>query len=431
MNGVIRLRSFCVLLSLVFPLLLAGPQGRVLAQPDEKSVGWPQFLGPHRNGISDEKGLLKEWPAAGPKVVWRVAGGVGMSGLAIRDNRVVSMIQRDGKQWVICLEKKSGATIWQTPVAPAYKNGMGNGPRATPTISGDQVAVFTGEGILASLNVADGRILWSRDLTTELQGTIADYGMACSPLVIGSLVVVTTGAPGAAIVACDVASGRIQWKSGDDAAGYSSPALLEISGQKQLVVYTGQAAVGLVPQSGAELWRYPFVTNFDCNIATPIAVNNHVLISSGENHGAVLLALKKSGTHWTVSETWQSLGAQSVLRNEWQTSIASDGYLYGFDNVGAAGPVTHLTCVKAATGERVWQKTRFGKGNMIAADGKLFASTMNGDLVVVKLSPDSYQEIGRTQLTGPTRQAPALSEGFIYLRDNEEIVCVDVRETSE
>ena len=318
-------------------------------------------------------------------------------------------------------------TQWQTPVAPTYKNGMGNGPRATPAIAGDTVFVFTGEGILAALNFADGKPVWSHNVIEELKGAIAEYGMACSPLIVGKNVVVTAGIPGASVVAYDTKSGKLAWKAGDDAAGYSSPAILELSGRKQLVVFNGEAAVGLVPDTGAALWRYPYETNFNCNIVTPLAFKDQVFISSGENHGCVMLSFKGSGDKISVGEAWSSQASQSVLRNEWQTSILIDGHLYGFDNVGAAGPVTHLNCVNAETGKRVWQKLRFGKGNLIAADGKLFISTMNGDLVAVRITPTAFEEFGRTQLTGPTRQAPALSNGLLYLRDDEEIVCVDVR----
>jgi outer membrane protein assembly factor BamB len=151
------------------------------------------------------------------------------------------------------------------------------------------------------------------------------------------------------------------------------------------------------------------------------------LISSGENHGSVLLELVERGSTFEVKEAWSSQGARSVLRNEWQTSILLDGFLYGFDNVGSAGPVTHLTCVNASTGERMWQQPRFGKGNLIAAEGKLFLSTMNGELVVVRATPKAYEEVGRATVLGSTRQAPALAAGLLYLRDDQHIVCLDVR----
>ncbi len=158
-----------------------------------------------------------------------------------------------------------------------------------------------------------------------------------------------------------------------------------------------------------------------------MAVEDQVFISSGENHGSVLLALSPKDGKFDVREVWSSQGTKSVLRSEWQTSILLDGHLYGMDNVGSAGPVTHLTCIKADTGERAWQQLRFGKGNFIAADGKLFISTIKGELVVARATPKGYEEIGRKEVLGFTRQAPALAGGLLYLRDDAEIVCLDVR----
>ena len=397
-----------------------------MAQPP--SAGdWPQILGPQRNGLSSETHLIDRWPANGPKEIFRVTGGVGMSGLAISRGRLITMVQKEDRQFVIALDAATGKAQWQRDVAPEYRNQMGDGPRATPTISGDQVFVFTGEGILAALNFSDGKILWSHSVLKELGGKEADYGMACSPLVVEGQVIVTVGAPNATVVAFDVKSGKQAWTAGDDVAGYSSPALLKIGGREQIVVYSGGSVMGLTPKSGKILWRYPFETNYECNIVTPLGIDGQIFISSGENHGSVLLKLKPNGDAFVAEEVWSSLGTKSLLRNEWQTSMLLDGYLYGMDNVGGAGPITHLTCLNAATGERAWQKLRFGKGNLIAADGKLFISTMAGELVLVRATPKAYEELGRGPVLGSTRQAPALSAGRLYLRDNKEIVCLDVR----
>lgn len=266
-------------------------------------------------------------------------------------------------------------------------------------------------------------------MVTDSGGKTADYGMSCSPLVVGKNVIVTAGAPTATVLAYDTESGELAWQAGEgDATGYSSPALLEVGNREQIVVYTGSSVLGLAPESGATLWRYPYKTDFNCNIATPLAYKGQVFISSGENHGSVLLKLMPEGEGFQPTEVWSSQGVKSVLRNEWQTSILIGDHLYGFDNVGSAGPVTHLTCISAATGERAWQELRFGKGNLIAADGKLFISTMKGELVVARASPQAYEEIGRSTVIGTTRQAPALSGGLLYLRDDKEIVCFDVRE---
>lgn len=387
---------------------------------------WPQFLGPARNGISQVQ-VVDNWPVAGPKELWRAQGGVGMSGLAILGGRVVTLVQQDGQQWLVCLNAKSGQEQWRTALAPEYKNPQGDGPRATPTIIDDRVLAFTGEGILVATNLTDGKIAWSHNVVTELKGKVADYGMASSPLVVGELVIVTAGAPQACVAAYRMKSGEQAWTAGNDATGYSSPALLNVGGRLQLVVFTGSSALGLVPESGKILWRYPYETDYDCNIAVPVAVDGNVLISSGENHGSVLLKLVPQGDKFTPEEVWKSNGTSSVLRSEWQTPVLLDGHLYGLDNIGSAGPVTHLTCVKAATGERVWQQPRFGKSNLIAADGKLLFSTMAGELVMVRATPAGFQELGRKQVLGATRQAPSLASGLLYLRDDKEIVCLDIR----
>ena len=413
------MRNFSSCLSIFFMAVNVG------AQTEHE---WPQFLGPNRNGISTETGLLDSWPENGPKEVWRVTGGVGMSGLAISRGRLLTMVQTDGNQSVICLDSKTGKTIWQTPVAAEYHNGQGKGPRATPTLAGTTIFAFTGEGILVALRFSDGKILWSHNAVVEHGSKPADYGMSCSPLVVDNKVIVNVGAPQATVLAYDTHSGNLAWKAGKgDTIGYSSPALLDVGGRQQIVVTTGSSVLGLVPKTGNVLWRYPYKTDFDCNIATPVAYKGQVFISSGENHGSVLLKLSPDGERFRISEVWSSFGVKSVLRNEWQTSMLIDGYLYGFDNVGGAGPISHLTCVNAATGERAWQVKRFGKGNLIAADGKLLISTIQGEIILATASPDRYDEISRATVNGTTRQAPALSAGLLYLRDDQEIVCWNVR----
>lgn len=394
---------------------------------------WPQFLGPQRNGISTETGLLKSWPANGPKEVWRVPGGVGMSGLAVDQGKLVTMLQKDGKQFVVVLDAESGKSLHAVPVAPTYSNGMGNGPRATPALAGDLAYVYTGEGILAAVDIKAGTVKWSQQTLTELEGREAEYGMTSSPLVVGDVVVVIPGASKGTVAAYNRLTGKLAWRAvagaGEDTAGYSSATLLTLAGKSQVVAFEGKAAIGIDPATGELLWRHPYNTNYDCNIALPLAHDGRLFLSAGENHGSELLSLEPTGKTFKLSSVWKSFGPTSVMRNEWQTSILLDGHLYGMDNVGGAGPVTHLNCVDMKTGERKWQKQRFGKGNLIAADGKLFISTMKGELVVVRATPTQFEEIGRAEVIGTTRQAPSLVKGKLYLRDDREIVCLDVRAT--
>ncbi|HEY2249882.1 MAG TPA: PQQ-binding-like beta-propeller repeat protein [Planctomycetaceae bacterium] len=358
-----------------------------------------------------------------------MGGGQGMSGLAISSGKLFTLVQKEGRQWLVCLNAQTGKSNWEQDIAAAYRNQMGDGPRATPAVAGDLVYAFTGEGILAALKTADGKVVWQKNLVSQFGGKPADYGMAGSPLVIGKRVVVTIGAPQATVVAVEGASGEVAWKAGQDSpAGYSSPVVLKIADREIVTVFHGEGCVGLDLESGSELWSYPYLTDFGCNIAAPLAVDGGVFLSAGENHGSVLLALKPHGNMFDVSEVWSSQGPKSVMRNEWQTSILLDGSLYGFDNVGGAGPISHLACINAKTGERQWQQLRFGKGNMIAAEGKLIMSTVQGELVVVNANPKKFEELGRKMVIGKTRTAPSLAGGLLYLRDEREIVCLDMRQ---
>lgn len=389
------------------------------------AADWPQFLGPQRNGVATETGLIDRFPEGGPDVAWRIKGGVGMSGFAVVEETAYTLVQSDGRQFVIALDAASGNTRWRTDVAAEYTNSMGDGPRSTPCVHAGKVLALTGDGVLAALEADSGNVLWSRHPVAELGGRTPDYGVACSPLVHEGLVIVIVGAPQATVAAFDVDTGEPRWTAGQgDPAGYSSPTLLTIGDRLQLVAFTGASVLGINPADGTVLWRHPWATDFHCNIALPLEVDGRVLISCGENHGSALLSI---GVDGGVQETWKSLGAGSVLRNEWQTSLIVDGALYGFDNVGSAGPVTHLTCINPVTGERRWRRERFGKGNAIAADGKLWATTMDGELVVVRADAEQYSELARAQVLGSTRQAPAIADGRLYLRDDQEFVAVNVR----
>lgn len=387
---------------------------------------WPSFLGSNRDGVSSETGLIETWPEGGLREVWRVPGGTGMSGISVLGDRLVTLAHQDGQQVALALDVKTGQQLWRLTLAPEYENSMGNGPRATPALGGGRAFVMTGEGIVVAINLADGEMLWRRELPEEFGGEPSEYGMAGSPLLVDDQVIVHAGGERGQIVALDAALGETVWATGSGKAAYSSPTLLEIAGQKQLVSFVAQGIVGLDPRSGEKLWEYAFPTDYDCNIAVPISLQGDVFISAGENHGATRLRLVRDADRYQVESVWESLGPRSVMRNEWQTALHWEGHLYGFDNVGSAGPVTHLTCVDAATGERRWQQVRFGKGNAIAAEGKLFMTTMDGDVVVARVSPAGYEELGRQRVLQTTRQAPSLSDGLLFVRDDEVIVCLQV-----
>ena len=404
-------------------LLIAVLAGPVSAED------WPQFLGPNRNGISSEKGLIETWPEGGLTEVWRVKGGVGMSAVVVAQGQAITMMQENGRQRVISINAKTGKILWKSDIAAAYENGQGNGARATPVVVDDFVFVFTGDGILAALSLDSGAVRWQLDTLRVLKLKESDFGMASSPIVVGGKVIVMTGANPGSLAAFSALDGQFVWRQGDrDTAGYSSPVLLDLAGKQQVVAFTGSSVIGVDPKDGKRLWRYEFVTDFDCNIATPVAFGKQqLLISAGENHGAAMLKVTDDDGEFDVEEVWTSLGRNSVLRSAWQTGVVDGKFLYGFDNVGAAGPVMHYTCIDLESGKRLWVKQRFGKGNHSSADGKLFITTMKGELVVVAMDSKEYRELGRMQVLRMTRQAPAISDGKLYLRDDKDIVCLDVK----
>ncbi len=386
---------------------------------------WAQFLGPDRNGVSRETTpLIDDFPVGGPKIAWKAPGGVGMSGIAVAGEFCFTLANRDGKQVLLALDRATGTARWSTALAPEYKNSMGDGPRATPTVRKDRIYAFTGEGVLSCHELLSGKTIWQRNLPEDLNSKPSEYGMSSSPLLVDDMVVVQVGADQAAVVAADVATGKTVWTAGQGRAGYSSPALLQINGQSQIVAFTGSECIGLEPNSGKLLWKYPFITEYDCNTASPVTIDGQVLISAGENHGSALLQVASQGD---VTEVWQSQGTGSALRSEWQTPLVAGKVIFGFDNVGSAGPVTNLTCLDAPTGKVLWKQMRFGKSNGILADGKLLISTMDGELVLVRATGEKFLELARAKVLGKTRQAPALSGGFAFLRDDEDVICIDLR----
>jgi outer membrane protein assembly factor BamB len=392
-----------------------------------KADDWPQFLGLGRNGVSAERNLRETFDGDGPEILWKSPLGVGMSGIAVRGQRLLTLYQTDSVQFLVCLDVTSGDRLWQTEVDPAFENAMGNGPRATPTIADQAAYAFTGSGNLVAVNLEDGRLLWKTEMKAAVGGQPAEYGNASSPLVTGESVIVQFDGRSCSVVSCDRATGAIQWQSGTGTAGYSSPALLTLDGKVQVVAFTGSDVLGIDPSTGTALWTHPFKTEYDCNTVTPIALSEtQLLISAGENHGSEILEVTNTADAVAVRSVWTSFGKGSVLRAEWQTPVLIDGHLYGLDNVGSAGPITNLVCVRLSDGKQLWMERRFGKSNFTYADGRLYFSTMKGELVIGNIAPSGFRETARHQLLGMTRQAPVIADGRLYLRDDEQVICVNL-----
>jgi outer membrane protein assembly factor BamB len=400
----------------VFTLIATFALALPLAAAD-----WPNWLGPNRNGSSPETGLLTIWPATGPKVLWKVAGGDGYSTVSVAQGRAITLVQHDGAQFVLALDAAKGTKLWETKIAAGYKNPYGDGPRATPSIEGKLVYVQSVSGPLVCLEVEKGEIVWSVDLLKEFGAKNLQWGLSASPFVDGDLVYALPSAKGAGVAAFNKTTGKLAWKTADDQAGYATPIAVTVAGQKQIIFFTAVGLLAVTADQGKELWRVPWKTEFDCNICTPLLIgNDQLFVTSGEEVGCTLFKLSAAAPE----VIWESKGKKSVMRSYWANSVIQDGYLYGLS--GEFDKRIDLNCVEVKTGKLMWSQQGFGKGTLTLADGHLFITTKKGDLVLVQATPKQYEEKARVALLGENRTSPTISDKRLYLRDRANIYCLDI-----
>jgi len=386
-----------------------------LAQPD---ANWPQWRGPNRDGISKETGLLKQWPAQGPALVWKASGaGSGYSSFSIANGRLYTMGVRGDREYVIAFDITNGKEVWSTPHGSAFRNDRGDGPRGTPTIDGDRLYALGGSGDLSCMDAKTGKIVWTKNVLREFGGSNIQWGISESPLVIGNKVLVNAGGRNASIVALNKDNGAVIWKSQSDEAGYSSAIPLQVNGGTQVVFFTAQRALGLDVNDGTLLWEYGRAANGTANVATPIARGNRVFISSGYGTGGGLVEIK-------ADNKAQELYFTRDMRNHHSSSVLVGDYLYGFSE-------SILTAMKFDTGEIAWRDRSVGKGSLVYADGNLYCYSENGVVGLVEATPTGYHEKGRFRIQQgelPTWTHPVVAGGRLYLRDQDTIYAFDVKQ---
>jgi outer membrane protein assembly factor BamB len=379
---------------------------------------WPQWRGAHRDGISKETGLLKQWPAEGPALVWKATGaGAGYSSLAIASERIFTMGVRGGREYVIAFDVATGKEVWATANGGVFSNDKGDGPRGTPTVDGDRLYALGGNGDLSCLETKSGRVVWTMNILQKFGGSNPRWGISESPLVIGEKVLVNAGGPDASVIALNKKDGSLVWKSQSDPAGYSSAMPVQIGGTTQVVFFTEQRALGVDLKDGRFLWSYPRAANDVANVATPVVRGNRVFISSDYGTGAGLVEIKADGTAQEVYFTKE-------MRNHHSSSILIGDYLYGFSS-------GILTAMRFDTGAVAWRDRSVGKGSLVFADGHFYAFSENGVVGLLEANPTAYVEKGRFRIQQgslPTWTHPVIAGGRLYLRDQNTIYAFDVKE---
>ncbi|MSU61579.1 MAG: hypothetical protein EXS31_04140 [Pedosphaera sp.] len=443
---------------------------------------WPHFLGPKSDGTSLETGLLERWPESGPPKLWTRKIGTGYSAPSVRDGKLVLHHRTGNEEIVECLDAATGTPRWRYAYPSRYQDpyGYNNGPRCTPLLTANRCYTFGAEGKLVCVDLATGKPVWQRDAAKDWQIPEAFFGIGSTPLLEGDRLIVSVGGqPNAGVVALDAATGRTLWQSVGQSnwngvvtigwraeapyrwtgvekqASYSSPVAATIHGQRHLLCFMRQGLVSLNPTNGAVNFSRWFQSqvNDSVNAINPVVQDDLILLSGAYFRvGAVLLRVRPDGK--SIEEVWRfpkqpmdqadrdpvtSRWKRLPLEMHWSTPILHDGYLYAFS--GRNEPDAHFRCVELKTGNVMWDRDEswpphstptpsvYGRGSAIRADGKLIALGEGGLLGLFAVDSKQPREMSRWQvpeLKHPCWAAPVLSNKRLYLRSEDQLVCIDL-----
>lgn len=404
--------------TLVFAVALTS----VAAGQTSRGLDWPQWRGPDRDGLSQESGLMKQWPSSGPSRLWSISNlGAGYGAVSLKGDRIFVQGSNGRQSIVFSLNRADGKGVWSKAIGPAASNDRGPGPRGTPTIDDDRLYVLTENGDLACLKAADGTSLWQRNILRDFGARNIQWLISESPLVDGNKVIVTPGGPGAAIVALDKMSGTTLWTSKElsDVAGYASNVVADVQGVRVVMTLTAEAGVGVRESDGKLMWKYRRVANDTANVATPIVHDNKVFYSSNYSTGAVLLGLTAQNGEVRAQEIYFT----REMQNHHGGIVLVNGYLYGFHN-------SFLTCLEFATGKMMWRNRSVGKGSVTYADGRLYLLSENNIVGLAEASADGYREMGRFPIADQGLSSwahPVVSGGRLYIRNQGTLTTYDVQ----
>jgi outer membrane protein assembly factor BamB len=379
---------------------------------------WPNWRGPDYNGISSETGWSSNWPKEGPKVLWKGSLGTGFSCIAVSNGRVYAMgntgskdlDEKEHKDVVFCFDEKTGKELWRhqysCPLNPKYYEG---GPSATPTVEGNRVYTLSKKGHVFCLDAKKGKVIWQKNLKEELGIELPTWDLAGSPLVVKNLLIFNAGTSGLAL---NKKTGKMVWQNGTGKPGYATAVEFDTGKQKGIAILGEKVLYGINASDGAKLWEYPWESYADENNADPVFMGDKVYVSTLA--GCALLQIQGD----KVSEIWRNKN----IKNHFNSTILVDGYFYGFD-------MSQLKCLDFNTGQEKWATADYGKGSLMAADGKLIILSEKGKLVIAEVSATGIKPLAQAQiLTGKCWTVPVLANGRIYARNAAgDLVCIDVR----
>lgn len=440
------------MLNLVYASLLLLSVRPVLADD------WPQWLGPQRDSVWRETGILAKFPADGLKFRWRTPIGAGYSGPAVANGRVYVLdrqLPKDakapaspfekplipGSERVLCLDEASGKVLWAHEYDAPYTISYAAGPRATPLVADGKVFTLGAEGNLFCLGVTDGKVIWARDLKKDFGVKTPEWGFAGHPLLDGNRLICLVGGEGSVAVAFDKDTGKELWRAlSAKEPGYGPPTMIEHAGRRMIVLWHPESVNALEPETGKVIWSVPFESRYGLTAPTP-RLSGDILFVTAFYNGS--LALKLGGA--TPETLWRSPKATekdtTYLHSIIPTPFIEDGHIYGVCSYG------QLRCLKLATGERLWEtfaattgkETRWGNAFLVKQGDRFFLPNEQGELIIARLTPQGYEEISRAKLIEPVNRDPgrpvvwshpAFANRAVYARNDREIVCAELADNA-
>lgn len=429
---------------------------------------WPRFLGPTGDSKSSERGILKKWPVEGPKQIWklRVEQGYCMPTISRGRMFLFDRIKDENRLRVLTSEK--GGNLWEFRYPTDFEDMLGysGGPRCSPLIEEDRVYIVGAEGVMHCLNIADGKVKWKVDTTKQFGVVKNFFGVGCTPVIEGDLLIMQVGGSpagqppnvyaaqgkvkpnGSGIVAFNKHTGKVVYKVTDELASYASPVLTTIDGRRWGFIFARGGLVGFEPKSGKVDFQYPWRSTKleSVNASNPVVVGDQVLISECYGEGASLLKVKKGG----FDVVWSDKGKRSSLKSlltHWNTPIHIDGYVYGHSGRHSRG--SDLRCIELKTGKVMWSTEKIPfkpldtdlmltRSSLLYVDGHFLCLSEHGILTLLKVNPKKFEPVAVTvlskvegkdiqpELQYPAWAAPILSHGLLYVRGAHQLICMEL-----
>lgn len=390
-----------------------------------QSSDWPQWGGPKRNFTSDAKRLAPSWPTSGPPRIWQRELGEGYSAIAVEGGKLFTMYRKGADEVVVALDAATGKTEWEysyaAPFSAEYDMSNGAGPHATPLVSNNFVCTSGATGKLHCLDKKSGKALWSHDLIKEFQGTVRVNGYSCSPIAYQEKLIMMVGGPASSLIAFNQKDGSIAWKKHDFKNSTSSPILINVDGQDQLVAFMYGEVVGVDPNTGNLLWSHPHPVEYGLNTTTPIwGSDNLLFVSSGYDGGSRVIKLTRTGDKTTAEEVW----AHRLMRIQFSNAVRVGDVIYG--SSGDFGPAP-FTAIDVKTGKVLWRNRTFPRASVLLADGRFIILDEDGALHLAVPTPEGLTLTSKVQvLSTQSWTLPSLAGTRLYLRDRKNILALEL-----